>query len=135
MQEIEARAILSQQQIQVVKGQIGAKQRDVRLLQLTSRELDTLPKSTKVYEGVGKMCVSFAFHTNQRQTTRVYANGSIREACRFVLEELPVVQKRLEDEKKSIEGDIENHGKKLRYFETTFEKAQDNLNQILNRGR
>lgn len=57
MQEIEARAILSQQQLQIVKGQIGAKQRDIRLLQLTSRELNTLPESTKVYEGVGKMCV------------------------------------------------------------------------------
>lgn len=59
MQEIEARAIFSQQQLQIVKGQMGAKQRDIRLLQLTSRELDTLPKSTKVYEGVGKMCVLF----------------------------------------------------------------------------
>lgn len=46
-----------------------------------------------------------------------------------------MVQKRLEDEKKSIEGDIKDLEKKFRYFETTFEKAQDNLNQILNRGR
>lgn len=54
---------------------------------------------------------------------------------RFVLEELPAVQKRLEDEKKSIEGDVKDLEKKFRYLETTFEKAQDNLNQILNRGR
>lgn len=68
MQEIEARAILSQQQLQIVKGQIGTKQRDIRLLQLTSRELDTLPKSTKVYEGVGKMCVSFQSNRNIENT-------------------------------------------------------------------
>jgi len=55
MQEIEARAAFSQQQLQIVKSQMAAKQRDIRLLQLTSKELDTLPKSTKVYEGVGKM--------------------------------------------------------------------------------
>jgi len=55
MQEIEARATFSQQQLQIVKSQMAAKQRDIRLLQLTSKELDTLPKSTKVYEGVGKM--------------------------------------------------------------------------------
>lgn len=66
MQEIEARAILSQQQLQIVKGQIGAKQRDIRLLQLTSRELDKLPKLTKVYEGVGKMCVSFLSHQSNQ---------------------------------------------------------------------
>ena len=55
MQEIEARATFSQQQLQIVKSQMAAKQRDIRLLQLTSKELDTLPKSTRVYEGVGKM--------------------------------------------------------------------------------
>ncbi|KAH0603680.1 uncharacterized protein H6S33_007339 [Morchella sextelata] len=108
MQEIEARAIFSQQQLQIVKSQMAGKQRDIRLLQLTSRELDTLPPSTKVYEGVGKM---------------------------FVLEELSDIQKRLEDEKKSSEGDIKDLEKKFRYLETTYEKAQDNINQILNRGR
>lgn len=46
-----------------------------------------------------------------------------------------MVQKRLEDEKKGIEGDIKDLEKKRRYLETTFEKAQDNLNQILNQGR
>jgi len=59
MQEIEARAAFSQQQLQIVKSQMAAKQRDIRLLQLTSKELDTLPKSTKVYEGVGKMYGGF----------------------------------------------------------------------------
>lgn len=79
MQEIEARAILSQQQLQIVKGQIGAKQRDIRLLQLTSRELDTLPESTKVYEGVGKMYVVLPFTPIQKQMSITDANGSIRE--------------------------------------------------------
>lgn len=55
MQEIESRANFSQQQLQIVKAQMAAKQRDIRLLQLTSKELDTLPKGTNVYEGVGKM--------------------------------------------------------------------------------
>src|SRR5205807_10542206 len=55
MQEIEARAASSQQQLQIVKSQMAAKQRDRRLLQLTSKELDTLPKSARVYEGVGRM--------------------------------------------------------------------------------
>lgn len=36
---------------------MAAKQRDQRLLQLTSTELAGLPKETKVYEGVGKMYV------------------------------------------------------------------------------
>jgi prefoldin subunit 1 len=32
-----------------------AKQRDIRMLQLTSKELADLPSQTNVYEGVGKM--------------------------------------------------------------------------------
>lgn len=47
-----------------------AKQRDIRMLQLTSKELSELPSETKVYEGVGKMwaffyfssCLVFLFH-------------------------------------------------------------------------
>ena len=57
MQEIESRALFSQQQLAIVKGQMAAKQRDIRMLQLTSNELESLPKETKVYEGVGKMFV------------------------------------------------------------------------------
>jgi prefoldin subunit 1 len=58
MQEIESRAIFSQQQLQIVKTQMAAKQRDIRLTQLTDKELEGLPKETAVYEGVGKMWVS-----------------------------------------------------------------------------
>ena len=55
VEEIESRAALAQRDLSVVKSHIAAKQRDVRLLQLTSSELSQLPKDTNVYEGVGKM--------------------------------------------------------------------------------
>lgn len=58
LQEIEARATLSQQQLQVVRGQVAAKQKDIRLNQLTIKELEPLQNDTNVYEGVGKMSVS-----------------------------------------------------------------------------
>ncbi|MCJ1382163.1 hypothetical protein MMC17_005275 [Xylographa soralifera] len=63
VQEIETQAIMAQREINVVKTTISSKQRDARLLELTSSELRTLPKDTKVYEGV---CVQ--------------ANGGSREA-------------------------------------------------------
>lgn len=53
--------------------------------------------------------------------------------CRFVMEDLDSVLTRLDNEKKGAEGDIRDLQKKFTYLETTFEKAQDNLNQILNR--
>lgn len=58
MQEIEAQAISSQREINVVKTAVATKQRDVRMLELTLSELKQLGKGTKVYDGVGKMYVS-----------------------------------------------------------------------------
>jgi hypothetical protein len=57
MQDIESKAAFSQQQLQIVKAQMAAKQRDIRLLQLTAEELNLLPPNTRTYEGVGKMYV------------------------------------------------------------------------------
>jgi prefoldin subunit 1 len=57
MQDIESKAAFSQQQLQIVKAQMAAKQRDIRLLQLTAEELNSLPPGTRTYEGVGKMYV------------------------------------------------------------------------------
>ncbi|KAL5000486.1 hypothetical protein BDV10DRAFT_162125 [Aspergillus recurvatus] len=55
LQEIESRVITSQQQIGITKAQMTSKNRDIRMLELTSKELSSLPTETKVYEGVGKM--------------------------------------------------------------------------------
>ena len=47
--------MMAQEQTSVVKAQIAAKQRDMRLLQLTADELKGLPAERHVYEGIGKM--------------------------------------------------------------------------------
>jgi len=57
MQDIESKAAFSQQQLTIVKAQMAAKQRDIRLLQLTGKELEKLPAGTRTYESIGKMYV------------------------------------------------------------------------------
>ena len=59
-QEIESQAVSAQREINVVKGAVAAKQRDVRMLELTTKELNGLSKDTNVYEGVGKMFVHWS---------------------------------------------------------------------------
>ncbi|CRG84889.1 prefoldin subunit 1 [Talaromyces islandicus] len=103
VQEIESRAIASQQQIGVVKAQISTKQRDIRLLQLTSSELASLPKDTNVYEGVGKM---------------------------FIHSPINTVDKRLASETETLKSDITGLEKRLHYLETTHQKSKENLEQI-----
>ena len=57
LQEVETQAMISQQKIGQTQGEISSKKREARLNQLTSNELASLSKDTKVYEGVGKMYV------------------------------------------------------------------------------
>jgi len=68
--EIESQANSAQRDINLVKAAIATKQRDARMLELTSSEVKALDKNTKVYEGVGKMYANrspqpcFAFCTS-----------------------------------------------------------------------
>ncbi|KAF1810329.1 Prefoldin, partial [Eremomyces bilateralis CBS 781.70] len=102
--EIEQKASFSQQQISIVKSQMAAKSRESRMLQLTAKEVESLPVETKVYEGVGKM---------------------------FIETPAPAVKKRLQSETEGLKSDMTNLEKKLHYLETTYKNSIDNLEQLL----
>ncbi|KAI9490399.1 Prefoldin [Zychaea mexicana] len=55
--ELQAKYVASTQQLNTVKAQIQARQRDRKMAELTRRELDTLDADTKTYKPVGKMFV------------------------------------------------------------------------------
>ena len=57
MREIESQAAAAEQQINLSRGQVASKQREMRLLKLTLDEVSSIPEATPVYEGVGKMFV------------------------------------------------------------------------------
>lgn len=57
LQEIGQKKAFAEQQLGIVKQQRAANNRENRMLQLTASEVESLPKDTKVYEGVGKMYV------------------------------------------------------------------------------
>ncbi|KAA6411075.1 MAG: prefoldin subunit 1 [Lasallia pustulata] len=107
VQEIESQAILAQREIHVVKTAVSAKQRDVRLLELTTSEVKALPRDTNVYEGIGKM---------------------------FVSKPMADVEKRLSSETAELKSDISNLNKKLHYLETTHKNSKDHIEQIFQSG-
>ncbi|KAI9790279.1 MAG: hypothetical protein M1816_005304 [Peltula sp. TS41687] len=107
IREIETQAVVAQQQINIVKAQIAAKQRDLRLLQLTSNEVTDLPKDTKAYEGVGKM---------------------------FVSSPVSDIKKRLGGEMNELRSDLSNLEKKLHYLETTHKNSRSHIDQIMRSG-
>ncbi|CCC06263.1 hypothetical protein SMACR_00480 [Sordaria macrospora] len=104
VREIEAQSIAAQQQIGLVRTQQASKQREMRLAQLTRNELATLPESTAVYEGVGKMFVSVP---------------------------VPALKDRLGTEMKEMETEVENLGKRLHYLETTAKNSMEHIEKML----
>ncbi|KAI5370521.1 Putative prefoldin beta [Septoria linicola] len=107
LQEIEQKAAFASQQLQIVRGQISTKTRENRMLQLSEVELDSLPKETPVYDGVGKM---------------------------FVLTTTEDVKKRQAKEATDVKAEIANLEKKLNYLETTYKNSQQHMDAILQRG-
>ncbi|KAL8655500.1 MAG: hypothetical protein Q9226_003027 [Calogaya cf. arnoldii] len=103
VQEIETQAITAQREINVVKAAVASKQRDVRMLELTSTEVKQLPSDTKVYEGIGKM---------------------------FMFAPINNVQTRLASETAQLKSDISSLDKKLHYLETTHKNSREHIDQI-----
>ncbi|KAK3936303.1 Prefoldin [Diplogelasinospora grovesii] len=104
VREIESQAIAAQQQIGLVRTQLGSKQREKRLAQLTLSEISSLPPTTPAYEGVGKMFVSVP---------------------------VPTLQNKLGSQVKEIDTEVENLGKKLHYLETTAKNSQAHIDKML----
>ncbi|TGJ85992.1 hypothetical protein E0Z10_g2731 [Xylaria hypoxylon] len=107
LREVETQAIASQQQIAVTRTQQAAKQREMRMAQLTRTEISSLPADTNVYEGVGKMFIS-----------------------------LPVadMKSKLETQMKELEGDVETLGKRLHYLEVSQKNSKDQIDRMLRGG-
>ncbi|KAJ2985600.1 hypothetical protein NUW58_g5443 [Xylaria curta] len=107
LREVETQAIASQQQIALARTQQAAKQREMRMAQLTRTELSSLPTDTNVYEGVGKMFIS-----------------------------LPVadMKGKLETQIKDLEGDVETLGKRLHYLEVSQKNSKDQIDRMLRGG-
>lgn len=55
--EIEQKASFAQQQMVIVKSQMDASKREIRMIDLMDKEMASLPSDAKMYEGVGKMYV------------------------------------------------------------------------------
>ncbi|KAI1202439.1 Prefoldin beta-like protein [Nemania serpens] len=107
LREVETQAIASQQQIALTRTQQAAKQREMRMAQLTRTEISSLPADTNVYEGVGKMFIS-----------------------------LPAsdMKGKLETQIKELEGDVETLGKRLHYLEVSQKNSKDQIDRMLRGG-
>ncbi|KAF6227792.1 hypothetical protein HO173_011894 [Letharia columbiana] len=107
VQEIESQALSAQRDINIVKTAVAAKQRDIRMLELTSTEVKQLSKDTKVYQGVGKM---------------------------FVFMPTSDVEKRLLSETAELKSNISNLNKKLHSLELTHKNSREHIEKMIQSG-
>ncbi|CDS06369.1 hypothetical protein LRAMOSA08897 [Lichtheimia ramosa] len=102
--ELQAKYVASTQQLNSVKAQIQAKQRERKMSELTRRELDTLEPDTKTYKPVGKM---------------------------FIQTPLSQMKEHYVDQIKKADESIEQLEKSQKYWDRAATDAQSNLRDIL----
>ncbi|KAF2862674.1 Prefoldin [Piedraia hortae CBS 480.64] len=108
LEEISSKAIFAEQQLSLVRGQLGSKKREERVLQLSQKELNSLPKGTGVWEGVGKM---------------------------FVQTSIPDVTARQEKEGETVTREIKDLEKKMHYLDQTAKNSRLHIEGILKQGQ
>ncbi|WVQ66213.1 uncharacterized protein L199_004392 [Kwoniella botswanensis] len=101
--QIQQQAIQSQKQLSIVRAQIQSKEKEKKILSLTVRELDTVPRDGVMYKGVGKMFI-------QQDRKEVDSEHSTQE--------------------KQLNDELSNLTKKSKYLEKQFDEANSQLKDI-----
>ncbi|KAF8346848.1 Prefoldin [Amanita rubescens] len=101
--QLQQTAIQSQRALGLAQQQSAAKERERRILQLTTNEINQLERSVNVYKGVGKM---------------------------FMMVPRKAMEDELKQQEKELTDDINNLNKKSKYLEKQFTDAQSQLRDI-----
>ncbi|KAG7562392.1 hypothetical protein FFLO_02172 [Filobasidium floriforme] len=105
LQQIQQQAVVSQRSLNQVNGQIAAKSREKRILELTTRQLDAIPAGddVKMYKGVGKA---------------------------FLMEPRKDIRAQQTEEDKTLTEDLANLSKKAKFLQKQVDDAQGQLKDI-----
>ncbi|TXT13008.1 hypothetical protein VHUM_01409 [Vanrija humicola] len=105
LQQIQTQAVTAQRQHSLVRAQIQSKEKERKILDLTVRELATVPQGdTRMFRGVGKM---------------------------FIQQPRSEINARHEAQQKTLTTDIDALTKKAKYFERQVEEANGQLRDIV----
>ncbi|ORY34589.1 Prefoldin [Naematelia encephala] len=104
LQQIQTQAVNSQRALSVVRSQMQSKEKERKILQLTMRELETVPKDEdRMYRGVGKM---------------------------FLQQPRATVESEHKKQDKALTDELTNLSKKAKYLEKQFDEANSQLKDI-----
>jgi len=103
-QELQTRMISTTQQLKVSDMQIEQLKRQIAHSRLVEKEIESLPKDTKTYEGVGRM---------------------------FVLQPIETVEKNLVDKVKACEEKVKSLENGKVYLERSIKEGEENLRELI----
>ncbi|EJT48134.1 hypothetical protein A1Q1_02838 [Trichosporon asahii var. asahii CBS 2479] len=127
LQQIQTQAINGQRQSAIVRAQIQQKEKEKKILELTMRELASVPEGEgKLYRGVGKILLGTA--------------GSVAFDCcfslilaadlRFIEQSRSSINGRHKSLETSLGEDISSLQKKQKYYDRQVEEANGQLRDI-----
>ncbi|SCV67735.1 BQ2448_5346 [Microbotryum intermedium] len=124
-------------QIQVVRGQAAARERDRKMTTLTLREIESLPRDPPVtcYRGVGRMSVPAPLSPHLGLVGRVgviFANSfCVSLELRFVQESRNNIENTLKGKAKEVDDELNVLEKKHKYLESEMNTSQSSIRDLL----
>lgn len=104
-QELQVKMVSTTQQLRVSDLQIDQLKRQITHAHLVSKEIGSLPKETRTYEGVGRM---------------------------FILQPMPIIETNLTDKVKTCEEKIKTIEGSKAYLERSLKESEENLRELVN---
>ncbi|KAJ8276281.1 hypothetical protein COCON_G00080330 [Conger conger] len=102
--ELQVKMIDTQQKVKLADLQIEQLSRVKKHANLTNAEITTLPNTTRMYEGVGRM---------------------------FILQSKDVINRQLVEKQKTADEKIKELEQKKTYLERSVKDAEDNIREML----
>lgn len=103
-QELQAKMVSTTQQLKIADFQIEQLKRQIIHTKLVEKEIDSLPKDVRTYEGIGRM---------------------------FVLLPLPTIEKNLVTKVKTCEEKIKSIESSKSYLERSIKEGEENLRELV----
>jgi len=103
-QELQTKMVVTSQQLKVSDAQIDQLNRQITHAHLVEKEISTLPKDTKTYEGVGRM---------------------------FILKPLATIELNLAEKVKTCEEKVKVIETSKVYLERSIKEGEENLRELI----
>jgi len=103
-QEMQTKMVSTTQQLRLSDLQIEQLKRQITHTHLVEKEVASLPRETKTYEGVGRM---------------------------FILQPMPVIEKNLTEKVKNCEEKIKSIQGSKSYLERSLKESEENLRELV----